>query len=40
MCKAICGANCFGVIANADFFLVCRYDENAANPELLRYVKR
>lgn len=34
------GEKCFGVIANADFFLVCRYDENAANPELLRYVKR
>ena len=31
---------CFGVLANADFLLVCTYGENGADPELLRYKKR
>lgn len=31
---------CFGVIANMDFLLVCTYEENGANPELLIYKKR
>ena len=31
---------CFGVLANADFLLVCSYGENGADPELLLYKKR
>jgi transcriptional regulator with XRE-family HTH domain len=31
---------CFGVLANADFILVCTYGENGADPELLLYKKR
>ena len=34
------GERCFGVLANADFILVCTYGENAADPELLLYKKR
>lgn len=31
---------CFGIVANMDFILVCTYEENGANPELLVYKKR
>ena len=31
---------CFGVIANMDFLLVCTYEENGVNPELVAYKKR
>ena len=31
---------CFGVVANMEFLLVCNYEENGANPELLIYKKR
>ena len=31
---------CFGVLANMDFILVCTYEAEGANPELLIYKKR
>ena len=31
---------CFGVLANADFILICTYAENGADPELVLYKKR
>ena len=31
---------CFGIVANMDFLLVCSYEENGENPELLIYKKR
>lgn len=31
---------CFGVLANMDFILVCTYEKNGSNPELLLYKKR
>lgn len=31
---------CFGVVANMEFILVCTYDENGTNPELVIYKKR
>ena len=35
------GSNrCFGVVANMDFLLVCTYEENGENPELVIYKKR
>ena len=34
------GDRCFGIIANMDFLLVCTYEENGANPELVVYKKR
>ena len=34
------GDRCFGVIANMDFILICIYDQNGENPELVRYQKR
>ena len=34
------GDRCFGVVANMDFLLVCTYDENGENPELVVYKKR
>ena len=34
------GERCFGVLANMDFILVCTYDENGENPELVLYKKR
>ena len=33
-------SRCFGIAANADFILVCTYEENGENPELLIYKKR
>ena len=34
------GDKCFGIIANMDFLLVCTYEENGENPELILYNKR
>jgi len=34
------GERCFGIAANMDFILVCTYEENGANPELVIYKKR
>lgn len=31
---------CFGIAANMDFLLVCTYEENGNNPELIIYKKR
>ena len=33
-------ARCFGVVANADFILICTYAEGGADPELVLYKKR
>ena len=34
------GDRCFGVLANMDFIMVCTYEKDGANPELLLYKKR
>ena len=34
------GNRCFGIVANMEFLLVCTYEENGANPELVVYKKR
>ena len=34
------GDRCFGVLANADFILICTYGCDGAEPELLLYKKR
>lgn len=34
------GERCFGIAANMDFLLVCTYEANGANPELVVYKKR
>ena len=34
------GSRCFGVLANMDFILVCTYEENGADPELVLYKHR
>ena len=34
------GNRCFGILANMDFILICTYEENGDNPELLIYKKR
>ncbi len=34
------GERCFGVLANADFIMVCTYECEGADPELLLYKKR
>ena len=34
------GERCFGILANMDFIMVCTYEENGENPELLLYKKR
>ena len=31
---------CFGIAAGLDFLLVCSYEENGENPELIVYKKR
>lgn len=31
---------CFGIVANMDFILVCTYEKDGANPELVIYKKR
>ena len=35
-----CSGRCFGVLANADFIMVCTYGTEGADPELLLYKKR
>ena len=34
------GDRCFGIVANMEFILVCTYEEDGANPELVVYKKR
>ena len=34
------GHRCFGIAANMDFILICTYEENGENPELVIYKKR
>ena len=34
------GGKCFGIAGNMDFLLVCTYEENGENPELVIYKKR
>ena len=34
------GGRCFRIAANMDFLLVCTYEENGENPELVIYKKR
>ena len=34
------GGRCFGVLANMDFILICTYEADGANPELVLYKKR
>ena len=34
------GDRCFGVIANMDFIMVCTYEKDGINPELVLYQKR
>ena len=34
------GKRCFGLVANMEFLLVCTYEENGVNPELVIYKKR
>ena len=34
------GERCFGIAANMDFLLVCTYEANGENPELVIYKKR
>ena len=34
------GDRCFGIAANMDFLLVCSYEKNGENPELILYKKR
>lgn len=31
---------CFGIVANMDFILICTYEKNGENPQLLLYKKR
>ena len=34
------GDRCFGVIADMDFIMVCTYEKDGINPELVLYKKR
>ena len=34
------GERCFGIAANMDFLLVCTYEADGENPELVVYKKR
>ena len=34
------GNRCFGIACNMDFILICTYEENGENPELVIYKKR
>ena len=34
------GSRCFGIAANMEFILVCTYEEDGANPELVVFKKR
>ena len=38
--ESLFGGRCFGVVANMEFLLVCTYEENGENPELVLYKKR
>lgn len=38
--SAFGGERCFGVLANMDFILVCTYEKDGVNPELVVYKKR
>ena len=38
--SAFGGKRCFGVLANMDFILICTYETEGANPELVLYKKR
>ena len=31
---------CFGLVANMNFLLVCEYEQNGTNPEIIIYKKR
>lgn len=34
------GDRCFGIVANMEFLLICTYEKNGENPELVMYKKR
>lgn len=34
------GERCFGILANMDFILICTYEKDGENPELVLYKKR
>ena len=34
------GDRCFGIAANMDFILICTYEKDGENPELVLYKKR
>ena len=34
------GERCFGILADMDFILICTYEEQGKNPELVLYKKR
>lgn len=34
------GNRCFGIVANMEFILICSYEENGTNPELILYKHR
>ena len=34
------GDRCFGILAGMDFILICTYEKDGENPELLIYKKR
>ena len=34
------GERCFGVLANMDFIMICTYEKDGVNPELVLYKKR
>lgn len=38
--SAFGGDRCFGILASMDFFLICTYEKNGINPELVLYKKR
>lgn len=35
-----CEGKCFGILANMDFIMICTYETDGANPELVLYKKR
>jgi transcriptional regulator with XRE-family HTH domain len=38
--SAFGGDRCFGILANMDFILICTYEKDGENPELILYKKR
>ena len=34
------GDRCFGILADMDFIIICTYEKDGENPELLIYKKR